>query len=287
MALLPSVDTLYFLALVSNFAKPTTDIYFRIYGNDFNAAKWVDLFRNDNCWDNEKFIDIMQQLSLEGLISFERCSAGWQIYLLPKGLAVIPSECLQDPRLNNESLAILASYFAQVHELEHSLEQRLESLKHLDTCLSRRAEFKVDSATDISKTVASDQAFWFANKYQLHDRYEEAIKYFQQSIAGNQPADDLGVAKRIYSTDRLAGVYLQSDRLGEAEKWLHDAWNLKLHFYGDSHPATLATLEDLSTCYLMQGRTKGGEDLHKYILEQVPHRERVLQFQFCHNLPNR
>ena len=283
MALLQSTEILYFLTLVSTFAKPTRDIYFRAYSDDSNAAKWVDVFRNNGCWDYEKYISIMQQLSLEGLVSFERCSGGWQIALHPGTLAVIPSEFLEDPKLNDECLVILASYFAQVDELEESLEQRLESLEHLDTCLSRHARAKVDSAINISRAITSDQAFWFANKYQLHSKYEEAIKYFQQSISENQSADDLGVAKAIHSTDRLAGVYMELDRLDEAEKWLHDAWNLKLHFYGDSHPATLKTLEDLSTCYLMQGRTEEGEDLHEYIVEQVPDREKVFSNLSCGN----
>lgn len=248
-----------FLALATLFGEePIPEHYFILYSASTRAEAWIQIFQDERCGSKHRFEKILQNLSEQSLLSLSTLDDALYFTILAGARDAISVALLSDPGLFKKACTILAHYLSETNKMQYPLAFRKQTLSHLNACL--QGSFgNYDQSLRVA--LSPEQAFCFARKYHLHYRYADAARFYKQAISVARRTEGLPTEKLIWAMEGLACVHLEADHLTEAERMLTDMWHLKSQYYGSVHPATLSTMETLSTYYLMQGRTEEGQEL--------------------------
>ncbi len=90
----------------------------------------------------------------------------------------------------------------------------------------------------------------YANMLTVYGNYDEAVKYYNDSIEMNDAVLEPGKRPHVYSLttyNNLANVYFLKGDTEKARQQLEITYNYKLKHHGDNHPYTVNTIVNMAT----------------------------------------
>lgn len=115
--------------------------------------------------------------------------------------------------------------------------------------------------------IVSDSLYNVGRCYVMQDRMDEAIPYFEESIAGITKIEGENSPRLALPSNDLALVYMRKQQYAKAEPLLVKIlalWEKKL---GKDHPSTAAALNNLGGLYKQQGRYEEAEQHYRKSME--------------------
>jgi tetratricopeptide (TPR) repeat protein len=110
---------------------------------------------------------------------------------------------------------------------------------------------------DVQRSGTGDDRAWMhllrGVQEDLTANYEAAIEDYEQTIALTLQEEDPGTGRHTAALSNLGSLYLETDRLEPAERYLRRAYEVRRAGLGESHPLTAKTLSTLAAAARARG----------------------------------
>ena len=302
-------DKEHFLTLAAFFdAGNVSERYFQAYFDKSNP-RWMRIFSSSDRWDSYKLSDVLSELQKLSLLQTQtRMNEGHLISIHPvicDWIKLRKSFSVQN-KFATELAIALTDYLEDTDVDLLSLETRLETVRHIDSCIL--SDRKLSQTSSQILDCLPHSLSLFADFYYYQGRYNEAEGLYRRALLVNKEklgATDLATLEMM---QQLAIVLSMQGQYDEAEslykqilvememrfgkvgnKTLRTVRNLGLNHFrqgryneaetlwervlkgneeclGLTHSVTLTTAENLADVYSIQGRYNEAETLYKQAL---------------------
>ena len=261
-------DKEHFLTLAAFFdAGNVSEKYFQAYFDKSNPD-WMKIFSSSESWDSYKLGDVLsefQKLSLlrtqsrmnEGrFISIHPVVCDW--IKLRKSLSV-------QHEFATELTTALTDYLEGVDVGLLSLETRLETVRHMDSCILSDGKL-AQSSSQILDSLPHSLSH-FSRLYRYQGRYNEAENLCRRALAVNKEKHEVTDLATLPLMQDLADVLFKKGQYDEAESLDTQVLVEREMRFGKLHTETLRSVENLGINYRRQGRYSEAESLLKRALK--------------------
>ena len=252
----------HFLTLAAFFdAGNISERYFQTY---FEKSKpnWMKILSSSDEWDSDKLGDILsefQKLSL--LQTRNQADEGYSISIHP----VISDwiKLRKHPGVQHEFATemtiALTDYLKEIDIDLLSLETRLETARHMDSCILSDKRLSQSSSQVLDSLPYS--LYLFADFYQEQGRYNEAEVLCKRALVADK--EKLGVSDdaTLQDMNTLAIIYSKQSQYNKAESVYKQTLVELEKKLGEMQSETLMVVENLGVCYKEQGRYEEAERL--------------------------
>ena len=263
-------DKEHFLTLAAFFdAGNVSERYFQAYFDNSNPD-WMKIFSSSERWDSYKLGDILSEFQKLSLLQTQsRMNEGHFISIHPvicDWIKLRKSLSVQN-KFATELTTALTDYLEDTDLDLLSLETRVETVRHIDSCIL--SDRKLSQASSQILNCLPRSLSQFARFYCHHGRYNEAENLCRRALRVNKErlgATDL-VTLRIMQDFAIVlsrqGQYDEAERLGKQV-----LMEMETRF-GKVHTRTLGTVANLGINYRRQGRYDEAEILLKRALKGI------------------
>ena len=261
-------DKEHLLTLAAFFdAGNVSERYFQAYFDKSNPD-WMKIFSSSERWDSYKLGDILSEFQKLSLLQTQsRMNEGHFISIHPvicDWIKLRKSLSVQS-KFATELTTALTDYLEDTDLDLLSLETRLETVRHIDSCIL--SDRKLSQASSQILNCLPRSLSQFARFYRHHGRYNEAENLCRRALRVNKEklgATDL-VTLRIMQD--LAITLSRQGQCDEAEKLYKQVLMEMETRFGKVHTKTLGTVENLGINYRRQGRYNEAEIVLKRALK--------------------
>ena len=261
-------DKEHFLTLAAFFdAGNVSERYFQAYFDKSNP-EWMRIFSSGDRWDSYKLGDVLSEFQKLSLLQTEsRMNEGHFISIHPvicDWIKLRQSSGMQ-PKFATELTKALTDYLEETDVDLLSLETRLETLRHIDSCIV--SDRKLSQSSGETLVCLPHASSLFARFYGDQGRYNEAEDLCRRALAGNKEklgATDLATLGIMHD---LANILSIQGQLEEAESLYSQVLVESETSLGEEHIETLLVLENLAVNYSRQGRNNEAESSLKRALK--------------------
>ena len=248
-------DKEHLLTLAAFFhAGNVSERYFQAYF-DKSKPDWMRVFSSSDRWDSYKLGDVLSEFQKLSLLQTpSRMKEGHFISIHPVVCDWIKLRQSSGMRhmFATELTIALTDYLGDTSVDLLSLETRLETVRHIDSCILGDRELAQTSNQVLDYLPSS--LLLFAYFYYNHGRYNEAEGLCRRALLWHKEklgVTDLATLRRMQD---LADVLRIQGRYDEAESLYTQILVERETRLGKVHTETLKTVESLGLNYLSQGR---------------------------------
>ena len=261
-------DKEHFLTLAAFFdAGNVSDRYFQAYFDKSNPD-WMKIFSSSERWDSYKLGDVLSEFQKLSLLQTQsRMNEGHLISIHPvicDWIKLRKSFSVQN-EFATELATALTNYLKDIDFDLLSLETRLETVRHIDSCIL--SDRKLSQTSNQILGCLPGSLSLFARFYRHHGRYNEAEGLYRRALLvnkGNLGVTDLVTLRTMHE---LAIVLSSKGQYDEAESLYTQILVERETRLGKVHPETLRIVGNLGLNYGRQGQYNEAESLLKRALK--------------------
>ena len=253
-------DKEHFLTLAAFFdAGNVSERYFQAYFNKSNPD-WMKILSSNGRWDSYKLGDVLSEFQKLSLLQTQsRTDEGHFISIHPVICDWI--KLRRNSSVQHKFAIELGT--ALTHYLENtdvhllSLEARMETLRHIDSCILTDRKLSQSSSQILDCHPISLSLF--ARFYSFHGRYNEAEGLYKRALAVNEERIGAMSPENAHIMQDLAWVLSRNGQYDEAERLYEQILVEREKRFGEVDTETLLAVENLGQNYVEQGRYNKAE----------------------------
>ena len=261
-------DKEHFLTLAAFFdSGNVSERYFQAYF-DKSKPNWMKIFSSSERWDSYKLGDVLSEFQKLSLLRTQsRMNEGHFISIHPvicDWIKLRKSFAVQH-QFVTELTTALTGYLEDIDVDLLSLETRLETGRHIDSCILSDGKLSQTSSRILDRLPRSLPHF--ANFYYEQGRYNEAEDLCRLALLVNKEKHDTTDLYTLSLMQDLANVLVQKGQCDEAESLYTQILVEREKRFGKVHIDTLTAVGNLGLIYRRQGRHDEAEILLKRALK--------------------